>query len=202
MAGDLPPDSALRKVLETALLKMASKMEEHYKERHPDEFLVAEAYGLFFIFWQHFDETLEYIIYKEAKLTRTHAAIIVSGLGFERKASIARSLLALNNDKHKQIIAIINRIINNAERNMLVHGVLKLEGNDARFIKRTTDNSIKMKAKHLDRIELMRKVVSIMNDIDMLHKTYGITPEHAKSWERTTDKLLSRFSTSPKPPSS
>ena len=160
------------------------------------------SFGLFVLWWQAFEEVLECIICREARLTRMHATIIVSGLGFERKASIARSLLALKGDRYAEAISLINRIANAAERNALVHGQPEIVGKEVRFLKWSTDQKLKAKVSTFDAKRMYGRTVEVQNLVHALKAVAGFTPAQDRAWDKTTKRLLSKVGTSPKPPSS
>lgn len=81
------------------------------------------AYGLYMVTWSVFEYILEFVIESQAGLKPIHAAIIATGLGFERKAPIARSLLSLD-PQYAKAISTINKITQEAGCNSIVHGTV------------------------------------------------------------------------------
>jgi hypothetical protein len=149
-------------------------------------------YGLFLLQWAAFESTLEYIIYREAKLTQLHAIIIVSGLGFERKASIARSLLALKSPKFDTAIKIINKITQQAERNALVHGYPAIAKDTLLFTKRSTDQKLKAATRTFDRDGMRAKHIEISALMHELTTAAAIENGKLEHYEKTVASLASK----------
>jgi hypothetical protein len=83
--------------------------------------LILAAYGLFMVNWSLFETILEFAITKRAGLNAVEGNIVTAGLAFERRASILRGLLAMNN-KPEGAIKLINEITQEARRNSIIHG--------------------------------------------------------------------------------
>lgn len=179
-------------------------------KRVPDEIVSAvleyhelvRSYGSFMVTWSIFEELLECVIWRETKMTATHAIIVVSGLGFERKASIARSLLALHGVRYAEAVSLINQITQDAERNALVHGLQQVALPGIRFLKRSTDQKLKIVSRYFDAPELDAKDQSLLKKVGRLQAAAQITERRLKSYEKTTASLASNAATSSKPPSS
>ena len=84
--------------------------------------------GLFVMSWSLFEQTVDRAIMHQLDITAKQAAIVVCGIGFERKVSILRSLLRENEAAHKTVSEIIARIMNNASRNVLLHATISQNG--------------------------------------------------------------------------
>jgi hypothetical protein len=119
------------------------------------------------VLWSVFESVLELSIVREAKLAPLPGVIITSGLGVERKASIARSLLALRDDSAKAI-SLINKILQRASRNALVHGEIHIAYNAVVFKKRETNQSLKIRETILsapDFIKLVQEVSEVLGEL-------------------------------------
>jgi len=164
------------------------------------------GYAGFMFTWSQFETLLEVIIMRETRMSQTKAIVVCSGLGFERKASIARSLLALHGEKFKDAISTINTITTNAERNALIHslvaGDLASSSPSLVFTKRTTDQKLVVKDKTFDATAMGDKTKLITQLRRRLIDTAGITRAMIDGYVRTNRSLASKSATSPKPPSS
>jgi hypothetical protein len=173
---------------------------------------LTQGYGLFMVTWSHFDTILEIVIAQQTKIEPIHGVIMLSGLGFERKASIARSLLALRGDTYKAAISLINAMIAEASRNALIHGqVLAYKEKDGteqdhmiglRFIKRDTDQVLKVTYRDHFGEDMVSKSQKLVNQCVELKNLFGITLDQVSEWINTSANLASKAGTSPKPPSS
>lgn len=160
------------------------------------------SYGLFMVTWSVFETILDVTIAREAGLKPPQSIIVTSGLGFERKASIARSLLALHKPQNEKAISLINKITQEASRNSLVHGIVFVGQNAIEFIKCDTDQSLKVKSKKFKDDELASLVASICGMIDQLQIELSVSNEDLAKYGDSLKSLVTKAPTSPKPPSS
>lgn len=158
--------------------------------------------GHFIIIWGCFEELLEVYIQRRSSLSLLNATIILSGLGFERKASIARSFMSLDGDAMKDARALVNKIVAVAERNALVHGQILSITNAMVIAKRTTDQNLRVRILTFTPDSIGEKVRDVTRMVTKLQSLLGITNADIERYEKTTHNLASKSATSPKPPSS
>jgi len=164
--------------------------------------LIYIVLGSFMVSWSRFEGMLEILIKREAAMSDVHAVIICSGLGFERKASIARSLLALHGEKFKTAIALINKIVTDAERNAIIHGLVdQSQLNCLGFTKRSTDQKLNVKSQLFDAPKMQAKVQTLTGQLDRLGGILGIPHTDVVAYEKMTRSLASSSPTAPNPPS-
>ena len=175
-----------------------------------EAFLLA-AYGMFMVTWSGFEAALEMGIMKRTKMDPVISSLVTSGLTFERRASILRSLLAGDPDKtksvdYKEAIRLINSITQEAERNHLIHGLVffSLQGEKPKlgFVKRVTDQRFKGKWKEFTSNSLNDLCRSIATKTARLHALLGISPEDAALFSNIGLVLSSNSRASPMPPDS
>lgn len=149
------------------------------------------TYGTFMVLWGVFESVLELAIERETSIKPLHSIIILSGLGFERKAAIARSLLALNPTK-ASAIPIINKITKEAGRNAIVHGQLHVGHKHLEFVKHRTDQTLKTSVVSFTApqfIELVKKVSALLGDLqDALDIQDDDLITHSNSTKNLWDK--------------
>jgi hypothetical protein len=148
------------------------------------------AHGMFMIAWAGFENSIDLIIKRETGMSSIRSLIVVSGLGFERKASIARSLLALRDDKPS--IAQINKIVQFAARNMLMHGSPEPSRDKIIFHKAETDQCLKVKERVLTREEALKRLNELIAMINELDRLTGITQEMARRYREMVRNLASK----------
>jgi len=159
-----------------------------------------QHYATVLVLWNVFESLLEISIMREAKLAPLQAVIICSGLPFERKASIARSLLALRDATNA--IRLINRITQEVSRNLLIHAQIRAGENTITFRKIETDQRLKVKEKTFNVETLEAHYRAFSKLMDELMADLGIYDDAIVSYGRTTNSLLSKSATSPNEPSS
>jgi anti-sigma regulatory factor (Ser/Thr protein kinase) len=159
-------------------------------------------YGHFMVMWACIDELLEVYIQRQTRMSGKHATIVLSGLGFARKASIARSLMSLSGDTYKPARTLLNKIIAEAERNALVHGLSLSVGNPLRFAKRSTQQKLEVKILEFGREKMRSRVRTITSMGIQLQAMLGITNADIARYDKMTRSLASKSAKSPKPPSS
>lgn len=150
------------------------------------------SYGLFLVVWATFEAVLEVATMKLTGMEPAHAVIVSSGLGFERKASITRSLLALEGDKHAGSISLINKITQLAERNALVHGQIRIGSQSVTFVKRTTDQRLQTSEKRLSATEFAVKVGDLNALVAQLQATLGVTDDEMEAYSKTGLNFLKK----------
>lgn len=173
-----------------------------------EAFLLA-AYGTFMVTWSGFEATLEMGIMKRTKMRPVVSSLVTSGLPFERRASILRSLLSGDPDKakigdYKEAVRLINSITQEAERNHLIHGLVFLGLKDKKpslgFVKRITDQEFKGKWKEFTSDSMYKICESISKKTERLQDLLEISPEDAALFSNIGLILSNRLRTSPMPP--
>ena len=149
------------------------------------------GYGYFMVSWAQFEAVIEVTIMRETKMEAVPAIIVCSGLAFERKASIARSLLALRGDAGKPAIDLINKIVSEAERNALLHSLADVQPKRLELLRRSTDQKLVVKSKAFDGPGMQAKVSALRARIGELKSVLGISDADLKNYENTTRSLVS-----------
>lgn len=163
---------------------------------------ILQGYGLFMLAWSAYESLLDVFIEKEAKLDPLHAIVIISGLGFERKASIARTLLSLRQPKASEAIKLINKIANEASRNSVVHGKVYENEDSITFRRYDTDQTIKTKIKTFKGQKLLCLAQDILDLAEKLQAELSISEEELEQHGKTAKILTNKFLTSPRVPNS
>lgn len=163
--------------------------------------LILQAYGTFLVAWSVFESILDFVIEREAGLKTLHAIIIVSGLGFERKSGIAKSLLALN-PKNAEAISTINKLTQEAGRNAIIHGEVHVGKKHIEFVKHKTDQMLKTSVKSFTATELTDLVKRVSALTGELQDQVNIQDDDLIRHGEIAKSLWSKSATSPSPPSS
>jgi len=162
---------------------------------------IMHAYGLFLVMWSIFESLLDYLIERETKLDPLRAIIIISGLGFERKAGITRSLLSLDS-KNTDAIAAISKFITDAGRNGMIHGEVHLGLKHIEFVKHKTDHSLKTSIKSFTAGELSALVGKMSTAMQVIQDLVGVQDDDLLRHSEIAKNFWNKSATSPKPPSS
>jgi hypothetical protein len=160
------------------------------------------AYGLFMTTWAVLEVVIEVAITKQLGLDGTRGNIVTSGLQFERRASILRSLLALHGTTHAQAIKLITQITQDARRNTLTHGLVRVSQETLDFVKRETVNSLKATKITFTTVDLVAHVQKVNGSIMKLQELLGITDADLEEFSIIAENLANKSATSPKPPNS
>jgi hypothetical protein len=96
----------------------------------PEAMIVTLAsYGLFMLNWSLLETVLEVAIAKRVDLHPLEGNIVTASLGFQARASILRSFLALDTrQESKDAIKVIDTATQEANRNTIIHGQVFAEG--------------------------------------------------------------------------
>jgi hypothetical protein len=160
---------------------------------------IAATLGNFVITWSTFDLILDATIMRQLKINATQAAIVTSGLGFERKLSIARSLLHLHDPKYAEAIKKLDQITTIARRNLLMHGHVHIEKNAIRIVKVEAKNKMTAKSMVLEPDKFGAVVLSINDLLTELQSDLGISDSALTSLANIGKKLTNKSTGSPKP---
>lgn len=168
---------------------------------------VLSAYGIFMLVWGAFEAALELGIMKQTGMNIAISSLVTSGLPFERRASILRSLLSGRADKTvskedgEKAISLINSITNEAERNHLIHGLAFLgKSGSIGFVKRITDQKFKGKWKEFTTDSLLDLCTSVTIKTQELHRLLGISERDLQIFSNIGLILAKKLETSPIPP--
>ncbi len=175
--------------------------------------MIFAAYGHFMLVWAEFEAVIELGIMKQTGMDPIISQVVTSGLAFERRASILRSLLHIRSDPDdpndvaaKKAISLINSIAQEADRNHLIHGVpIGLQdkgGVRLGFVKRTTDQQFKGKWKEMDAKSFTTLNISIDKKTNELREFLGITDEDQRFFSNIGRILSNKSFRSPQPPPS
>jgi len=165
--------------------------------------LILAAYGLFMINWSLFESVLEAAIAKRVGLDVVEGNIVTAGLAFERRASILRGLLAMNN-KPPGAGKLINEITQEARRNSIIHGHVFVEedGKKIIFVKRSVEQELKANKQEFDHVSMLAHARALREKIQKLQSLLEITEEDLSEFSNIGQSLANKSATSPKPPSS
>ena len=126
--------------------------------------------------WSVYEIVTEVAITKLLNLDNTRGSIVTSGLGQERRASILRSLLALEDTSHKAI-GLINKIGNDARRNTMIHGHVRVSDTDdsIKFVKRDTGQKLMASKVEFSATTLNDHWGSLNEQVKTLQSLLGVT---------------------------
>jgi hypothetical protein len=170
----------------------------------PDAMVVTLAsYGLFMLNWSLLETVLEVAIAKRVGLLSLEGSIITSSLGFQARASILRSFLALDNSQEsKDAIKEINTATQEANRNIIIHGQVFAEGESLSFVHRRVDQSITAKRVIVDSATMLQRASKLKECIMRIQSLLSISDDDLHEFGNISQRLAISAETSPKPPSS
>ena len=133
--------------------------------------------GRFVITWSILDLTLDAAIKNHLGVDIHRSAIVTTGLGFERKVSILRALLQLNDPKYAEAIALLGTITTTARRNVMLHGHVWVGDDQLEFVKMDTDKKLSARMVAFKPKEFHELIKSLAVMIDKLQGLVGVTEE-------------------------
>ena len=163
---------------------------------------IMEMYGLFMVIWSVLEVVIEIAIIKQLGTGMVQGSIVTTGLGFKSRASILRSLLALDKKRHAQAISLINTVTQEAKRNTLVHGHIFVGDNKITFVKRTVDQELKSSVTTFTLPELTALVSLISNKVVKLQAMLDVPDADLTSFANIGRNLATKSATLHKPPNS
>jgi hypothetical protein len=170
-----------------------------------DEMLVTlAAYGLFMLNWSLLETVIEVAIAKRLELHPLEGNIVTSSLAFQSRSSILRSLLDLDTRKEaKEAQKLINTIVQEANRNAIIHGQVFVAGSHhLRFIHRKANDAISAKCIEVDSDSMRERANSLKEHIVRLQELLSISDDALHEFGLISQKLAIKSATSPKPPNS
>jgi hypothetical protein len=161
------------------------------------------AYGLFMVNWSLLETVLEVAIMKRLELHPLEGAIVTSSLGFQARASILRSFLALDATvQAKEAIAVINTATQEANRNTIIHGHVFFEGETLSFVYRKVDQGLTAKRVTVDSKSMLQRGANLRESIVRLQSLLSISDDDLREFGNIGQRLAISSVTSPKPPGS
>lgn len=151
--------------------------------------------GNFIVVWSVFDTTIDAAITKQLNLDPTRGAIVTSGLGFERKLSILRSLLHLRDPEFTDAVTKLDEIVSCARRNVLLHGHVWIGASNIEFIKVDTDHKVKARKAAYDPLRFAAVLTQICNAIDEVQILLGVSEDERMAICNVGKSLASKSAT-------
>lgn len=158
--------------------------------------------GNFIVAWSIFDQVIDVSIYKHLGVTPRQAAIMLAGIGFEKKVKILRSLINESETPNKEAIAAIREIMGLARRNVLLHASIWNGKNTMEFYRMDTDQRLEVKHAIHDFNSFQNSLLKISANISKLQTLLDVPDAELDTLAKIGKSLSVKTSTSPSPPSS
>jgi hypothetical protein len=170
----------------------------------PDTMVVTLAsYGLFMLNWSLLETVIEVAIAKRLELHALEGNIVTASLGFQARASILRSFLALDTGTNsKEAIKVINDATQEANRNAIIHGQVFAEGETLSFVYRKVDHGLTAKRITVDSTSMLERAGKLKESIIRLQSLLSISDDDLHEFGKIGQIAAMRAGTSPKPPNS
>jgi hypothetical protein len=170
----------------------------------PDEMIMTLAsYGLFMLNWSLLETVLEVAIAKRVGLHSLEGNIITASLGFQARASILRSFLALDSSpESKDAIKVINAATQEANRNIIIHGQVFAEGETLSFVHRKVDQGLTAKRVTVDSTSMLQRASRLKDSVVRLQSLLSISDDDLHEFGNIGQRLAIGTETLPSPPSS
>ena len=170
----------------------------------PDEMAITlAAYGLFMLNWSLLETVLEVAIAKRVALHPLEGNIITASLGFQARASILRSFLALDTSQEsKDAIKAIDTVTTETNRNTIIHGQVFAEGETLSFVYRRVDHGLTAKRITVDSTSMLQRASKLRESIVKLQTLLSISDDDLHEFGKIGQIAAMRAETSPKPPNS
>src|ERR1700733_3967869 len=148
-------------------------------EEIPENMIVTLAsYGLFMINWSLLETVIEVAISKRVEMHPLEGSIMTASLGFQARASILRSLLALDaSQEAKDAIKEINLATQEANRNLIIHGQVFAEGESLIFVHRKVDQSLTAKRVIVNSETMLQRASKLKESIMRIQSLLSIADD-------------------------
>jgi hypothetical protein len=166
-------------------------------EASPDMIATLAGYGLFMVNWSLFEATIEVAIQKRLELHPIEGNIVTGGLAFLSRSSILRSLLALDDtDDAKEASTLINSMVNDANRNAIIHGIVHVGGDHTlKFVHRKTANKLTAKSVIVDKDSMLSRASTLRKSIEKLQSLLSVSNEELQEFGNIGQLLANKSST-------
>jgi hypothetical protein len=165
--------------------------------------LTLAAYGLFMLNWSLLETVLEVAIMKRLELHPLEGTIVTASLGFQSRASILRSFLALDTTQEsKDAIKEINTATQEANRNTIIHGQVFAEGETLSFVHRRVDQGLTAKRVIVDSTSMLQRASRLKESVIRIQSLLSISDDDLHEFGNIGQRLAISSETSPSPPSS
>lgn len=170
----------------------------------PEAMVVTLAsYGLFMLNWSLLETVLEVAIAKRVALHPLEGNIITASLGFQARASILRSFLALDsNQEAKDAIKVIDAATAEANRNTIIHGQVFAEGETLSFVYRRVDHELTAKRITVNSASMLQRASKLKESIVKLQSLLSISDDDLREFAKIGQLAAIKAETSPRPPNS
>jgi hypothetical protein len=143
------------------------------------------GYGLFMLNWSLLETVIEAAIMKRLELHPLEGAIVTSSLGFQARASILKSFLALDtSEQSKAAIKVITAATDDANRNTIIHGQVFLEGESLTFVFRKTGHTFTAKKITLDSDTMREKASRLRDHVVKLQSLLSVSDDDLHEFGR------------------
>jgi hypothetical protein len=168
-------------------------------EEIPENMIVTLAsYGLFMINWSLLETVIEVAISKQAEMHPLEGSIMTASLGFQARASILRSLLALDaSQEAKDAIKEINLATQEANRNLIIHGQVFAEGESLIFVHRKVDQSLTAKRVVVNSETMLQRASKLKESIMRIQSLLSIADDDLHEFGKISQMLAIKAETSP-----
>ena len=149
------------------------------KESHHD---ALHSLGMFVLSWSVLESYLEVGIAKQLALNSRDGAIVTASLQFKGRVSLLKGLLSRDSDRYAAPIATLNLLMNRADRNDLLHGVLSIAPAGLVFTRRKSDGTLKISKKGHTARSLRKTATEIASVTRSLAHALNITDDEFKRY--------------------
>lgn len=137
-------------------------------------------YGLFMTSWSVLDHLVQTAIWKELGVSIEKASCVTAKLQFYPRAQLLRNLLKLHGDKHKQAMAILEKVEGFAQRNTLVHGQIIVGDPSALTFVKSDGGSVVLKKFGVE--QLRTHIFNLNSRTDNLQELLGVTHDEMQNF--------------------
>ena len=167
----------------------------------PEAMIVTLAsYGLFMLNWSLLETVLEVAIAKRIDVHPLEGNIITASLGFQARASILRSFLALDTrQESKDAIKVIDTATQEANRNTIIHGQVFAEGKTLSFVHRKVDHGLTAKRVTANSASMLERAGKLKESIIKLQSLLSISDEQLHEFSKIGQIAAMRSETVARP---
>jgi len=154
------------------------------------------AYGLFMATWSLLEIVIEVAIAKQLSIGFLEGNIITSGMGYEQRASILRSLLARHSPEFDDVRALLTEVTRDARRNTMAHGHIRVSETTIEFIKRSTKERLTATKAEFSTVGMVQHLDVLNQRIKVIQSRLGVTDHDLEAFAKIGHHLTNKLDAS------
>jgi hypothetical protein len=161
------------------------------------------SYGLFMLNWSLLETVIEVAIAKRLELYPLEGNIVTASLGFQARANILRTFLALDTrQESKDAIKAIETAAQEANRNTIIHGQVFAEDENLSFVHRKVADGLTAKRVTVNSDSMLERASKLKDNTVRLQSLLAISDDDLREFSKIGQIAAIKAETSPRQPNS